>query len=100
VGNLVANAAAHGARDQPVTVQTESDASTFRITVHNHGQPIPPDVLPRLFAPMVRGADVTSKGVGLGLYIVREIVRAHGGRAEAESTAESGTRFILHIPRT
>jgi sigma-B regulation protein RsbU (phosphoserine phosphatase) len=99
VGNLVANAAAHGARDRPITVRTESDDTTCRVIVHNHGEPIAPRVLSQLFEPMVRGADVTSKGVGLGLYIVREILRAHGGRAEAQSSAEAGTRFILHIPR-
>jgi phosphoserine phosphatase RsbU/P len=98
VGNLVANAASHGARERPITVRTESDDKQFRIHVHNHGKPIPPHVLPRLFQPMVRGADVTSKGVGLGLYIVSEIVRAHGGRTEAESTEEAGTRFTLHLP--
>jgi sigma-B regulation protein RsbU (phosphoserine phosphatase) len=99
VGNLVANAASHGARDRPITVRTESDDAGFRIHVHNHGQPIPPHVLPRLFQPMVRGADVQSKGVGLGLYIVSEIVRAHGGRTEATSTADAGTTFTLHLPR-
>lgn len=100
VGNLVANAASHGARDRPITVRTEGDDTEVRISVHNHGEPIAPEVLPRLFAPMVRGASVTSKGVGLGLYIVREIVRAHGGRVDATSTAEAGTTFTLHLPRT
>ena len=98
---LVANAprgAAHGARERPITVRTESDDSSFRVIVHNHGEPIAAHVLPQLFEPMIRGTDVTSKGVGLGLYIVREILRAHGGRAQAESSAEAGTRFILHIP--
>lgn len=99
VGNLVANAASHGARDQPITVRTEGDVAEFRISVHNHGEPIAPEVLPLLFTPMVRGASVTSKGVGLGLYIVREIVRAHGGRVDATSTAEAGTAFTLRLPR-
>lgn len=98
VGNLVANAAAHGARDQPITVRGEGDAQGFRISVHNQGLPIRPDVLPRLFEPMVRGQDAGSKGVGLGLYIVREIVRAHGGSVEATSTAEAGTTFVLRLP--
>lgn len=99
VGNLVANAAAHGARDQPITVRTDSEGEDFRIEVHNHGEPIQPELLPRLFEPMVRGKDAGSKGVGLGLYIVREIVRAHGGRTEAKSTAEAGTSFTLLLPR-
>jgi phosphoserine phosphatase RsbU/P len=98
VGNLVANAVAHGAPDRPITVRTESSGGTFRVSVHNHGNPIPQDVLPRLFEPMVRGADATAKGVGLGLYIVREIVRAHGGRVEVRSSAEAGTVFVLELP--
>jgi sigma-B regulation protein RsbU (phosphoserine phosphatase) len=99
VGNLVSNAASHGAPGQPVTVRTESTGDHFRITVHNEGKPIPPDVLPRLFEPMVRGADAGSQGVGLGLYIVAAILRAHGGRVHAQSTAEAGTSFILELPR-
>jgi phosphoserine phosphatase RsbU/P len=99
VGNLVANAATHGPPGKPVTVRTESDGAEFRVSVHNEGAPIPADVLPRLFEPMVRGADTgASKGVGLGLFIVREIVQAHAGHVEATSTAEAGTRFTLHLP--
>jgi sigma-B regulation protein RsbU (phosphoserine phosphatase) len=99
VGNLVSNAASHGAPGRPVTVRTESVGSEVRITVHNEGKPIPPDVLPRLFEPMVRGTNAGSNGVGLGLYIVAAIVRAHGGRVHAQSTAEEGTSFILELPR-
>jgi sigma-B regulation protein RsbU (phosphoserine phosphatase) len=99
VGNLVSNAASHGEPGRPVTVRTESTPGEFRITVHNEGKPIPPEVLPRLFEPMVRGADAGSKGVGLGLYIVGAIVQAHGGRVRAESTAEAGTSFVLELPR-
>lgn len=99
VGNLVSNAASHGEPGRPVTVRTESMEGGFRICVHNEGKPIPPDVLPRLFEPMVRGADAGSQGVGLGLYIVAAILRAHGGTVRAESTAEAGTSFILELPR-
>lgn len=99
VGNLVSNAASHGEPGRPVTVRTESTEDGFRICVHNEGKPIPPDVLPRLFEPMVRGADAGSQGVGLGLYIVAAILRAHGGTVRAESTAEAGTSFILELPR-
>ena len=99
VGNLVSNAVSHGDPGRPITVRTESTQSGFRISVHNEGTPIPPDVLPRLFEPMVRGADAGSKGVGLGLYIVAAILRAHGGAVRAESTAQAGTTFILELPR-
>lgn len=98
VGNLVANAVAHGAPGEAVAVRTESDAAGFRVSVHNGGDPIPAELLPRLFDPMVRGKDAGNKGVGLGLFIVREIARAHGGRVEAASTAGDGTTFSLYLP--
>jgi phosphoserine phosphatase RsbU/P len=98
VGNLVANAVNHGARGEPVTVRSEADATRFRISVHNHGKPIPPELVPLLFEPMVRGEEPgASKGVGLGLYIVREIARGHGGQVEASSGPE-GTTFTITIP--
>lgn len=100
VGNLVANAANHGAKGEPITVRSEAGGSKFRITVHNHGQPIPEHILPQLFEPMVRGAAPgASQGVGLGLFIVREIARGHGGRVEARSDP-TGTAFSIEIPRT
>jgi phosphoserine phosphatase RsbU/P len=100
MGNLVANAATHGASGRPITVRTEGEGARFRIEVHNEGAPIPPELLPRLFEPMVRGAEAgASQGVGLGLYIVREIMRAHGGAVHVRSTAADGTRFVLELPR-
>ncbi len=99
IGNLVSNAATHGASDLPITVRSEGDGQRFRITVHNEGKPIPPELLPNLFEPMVRGSDAgVGKGVGLGLYIVREIVRAHGGQVDVRSSAEAGTSFTLDLP--
>lgn len=98
VGNLVANSVAHGAPGEAVTVRTQSAPDGFRVSVHNGGDPIPAEVLPRLFDPMVRGRDAGSQGVGLGLFIVREIARAHGGRVEAFSTAAEGTTFTIHLP--
>jgi phosphoserine phosphatase RsbU/P len=99
VGNLVANAANHGDRRAPITVRSQGDGALFRVTVHNSGAPIPPGMLPQLFHPMVRGAAPgAGKGVGLGLYIVRAIARAHGGDVTVRSTAEEGTTFGLEWP--
>jgi sigma-B regulation protein RsbU (phosphoserine phosphatase) len=99
VGNLVANAVSHGAAGRPVTVRTDSTGAGFRVAVHNEGKPIPPAILPGLFAPMVRGDPGTvSKGVGLGLYIVREIARGHGGSVQVQSTAAEGTTFTIELP--
>ncbi|MEJ8840624.1 PAS domain-containing sensor histidine kinase [Ramlibacter sp. AN1133] len=98
VGNLVANAVNHGDKRQPVTVRTEDAPGVFRISVHNGGAPIPPQLLPTLFEPMVRGAAPGAKGVGLGLYIVRAVVQAHGGQVAARSSAEEGTTFRMELP--
>jgi sigma-B regulation protein RsbU (phosphoserine phosphatase) len=99
IGNLVANAVTHGEAAQPITVRTEGAPGLCRVSVHNHGQPIPPQMQQRLFEPMVRGADAgAAQGVGLGLYIVREIARAHGGEVRVRSAPQEGTTFALEWP--
>ncbi|WP_395689155.1 ATP-binding protein [Caenimonas koreensis] len=101
VGNLVANAMAYGSRDAPVTVRTCVDGPTFSITVHNHGEPIRQDLLDTIFQPMVRGENGNASGrsVGLGLFIVSEIARMHGGAVTARSTLEGGTEFTARLQR-
>jgi sigma-B regulation protein RsbU (phosphoserine phosphatase) len=99
IGNLVANAVTHGEAAQPITVRTEGAPGVCRVSVHNHGQPIPPQLQQRLFEPMVRGAEAgAAQGVGLGLYIVREIARAHGGQVRVRSAPQEGTTFVLEWP--
>jgi signal transduction histidine kinase len=68
------------------------------LTVHNRGNPIPAGVLPRLFEPFQRG-DTSSAGLGLGLYIVSEIARAHHGSVTVTSTAPEGTTFTVTLPK-
>ena len=103
LGNLVANAMAYGAPRRPVRVSSriDADAGIATITVHNEGLPIPAELMPRLFEPMTRGegVDNSQRSVGLGLYIVRQIARAHGGDVEVASTAHDGTSFMLRMPR-
>ena len=101
IGNLVANAVAYGASDSAVWITSQIDATTFTIAVHNDGPPVPLDLLPRLFEPMTRGENTggIANSVGLGLFIVREIVRAHGGDISVESSAEAGTTFTGILPR-
>jgi sigma-B regulation protein RsbU (phosphoserine phosphatase) len=101
LGNLVANATTYGAFDSPVLVTTRIEAETFALDVHNRGNPIATEVLPTLFEPMTRGVGATNSGrsVGLGLFIVREIARAHGGDVLVSSTADTGTTFTVRCPR-
>ena len=99
--NLVANAAKYGSSAEPVRVSLTTDGSTDALlSVHNGGKPIDPDVLPTIFEPYVRGRhDIEAGGLGLGLYISAEIVRAHGGRIEVHSTPAEGTTFAVRLPR-
>ncbi|QHI98137.1 PAS domain S-box protein [Xylophilus rhododendri] len=101
IGNLVANAAAYGEPGTPIMVTSDMDEEHFAISVHNEGRPIPADLLPRLFQPLVRGVENAGEAssVGLGLYIVDAIVKAHGGAMSVSSSAEFGTSFIATFPR-
>ncbi len=103
VVNLASNALRYGRDGTAVTVAlADAPGDALEIRVHNHGEPIPADLLPRLFEPYQRGprsSELHQGGLGLGLFIVREIVRAHGGAIEACSTAGDGTTFVARLPR-
>jgi sigma-B regulation protein RsbU (phosphoserine phosphatase) len=96
VGNLVSNAAVYGDREREITVTTRGGEPPT-VIVHNWGPPIPTEKLATLFEPMTRGTQAGGKArsVGLGLYIVREIARAHGGAASAHSTPDGSTTFTV-----
>lgn len=103
--NLIGNALQHGAADGPVLARTTGQPDGVRISVHNHGDPIPESELAGIFDPLHRYAakrteQPNRQNLGLGLYIVREIVAAHGGRIEVRSTAEDGTTFLVWLPRS
>jgi signal transduction histidine kinase len=102
VSNLVGNALEHSPPDAPVTVAlADRGESEMVLEVKNAGAPIPADLLPHIFDPFRRGtADRAASGhLGLGLFIAAEIVRAHGGTIQVESTAEDGTTFRVVLPR-
>ena len=105
--NLVINALKYGVETKPILVSLDGNQTDLvTLTVHNFGVPISAEVLPNLFAPLVRGSleDVTSRvpagaNMGLGLYIVNTIVKAHSGRISVTSSAEEGTHFKVRLPR-
>jgi sigma-B regulation protein RsbU (phosphoserine phosphatase) len=98
--NLISNAVAYGDEAAPIVVTSQVHADAFVLSVRNHGTPIDAALLPTLFQPMVRGTDFGSahRSVGLGLYIVAGIVRAHGGDVVAHSSVEAGTTFTASFP--
>ncbi len=100
VGNLVANAMAYGSAERDVTVTSWLAGGMAGIDVHNEGPPIPPALMSAIFEPMVRGTPENSaaRSVGLGLFIVRAIADAHGGKVKVRSSAEAGTTFEFSFP--
>ena len=104
VSNLIGNAVTYSPPDAVVWVSIEDGGDRVILSINNQGPPIPPELLPRLFDPFRRGRHAssghTSKGLGLGLYISDQIVRAHGGSIEVQSNAESGTTVRVALPRS
>lgn len=102
--NLIGNAVQHGAGHLPVTVTLDASDVRLLLTVHNFGKAIPKDVLPFIFNPMGRYSPEASvengpyASLGLGLFIVEQIVSAHEGSIEVSSDAETGTTFVVGIP--
>ncbi len=98
--NLIGNAIEHGAAERPIHVRVLGSQNEVALEVRNEGAPIPADALGTLFDPFRRAVrNVPSKhgGLGLGLYIVDQIVRAHGGTIDVRS-GEDGTTFGVHLP--
>lgn len=98
--NLLTNALRHGAPDREVTLSWRAEAGRKVICVHNHGAPIPAALQGQIFEPFRRGeAAVGTRGsVGLGLYIVKQIVAAHGGAVRVRSAEPEGTTFEVVLP--
>ena len=102
--NLLGNAVQHGATNKPIEVNLTSSQNFVTIKITNHGKPIPESKIKHIFEPLVRhleneNADYALQtSLGLGLYIVREIVLAHKGTLNVTSTEEKGTSFEILLP--
>lgn len=100
LANLVANALKHSPSGLPVVIevapQERQDGHWVLLTVADQGTGVPPQLLPRLFERFVRGSG--SPGLGLGLYLARQIAVAHGGTLEVQSQPGKGARFELALP--
>jgi signal transduction histidine kinase len=100
--NLLGNALAHGAADQPVSARIDGTNDPVVFEVHNRGA-MPAEALAGLFQPFGSGVEKRrqhSGGFGLGLYITQQIVLAHSGTIEVTSSLDDGTRVIVTLPRT
>lgn len=96
--NLIDNALKHSKPDAAVVIRCLPDGRDAVVDVENEGEPIPDEELRRLFEPFVRGGGAVEKeGVGLGLYISRELVHAHGGSIEV-SCPTGRVRFRIRLP--
>ena len=103
VTNLVTNALKYSPADSRVRVEARGVDGWVFLAVHNTGTPIPTDKLPFLFQPLRRATnevDRAGRSVGLGLYIVDHIARAHGGSVEVSSSEREGTTFTVRLPRS
>jgi heavy metal sensor kinase len=99
VANLVDNAIKYTPAGGRVTVSAALTDGGLRIEVADTGIGIPPTDLPRIWDRLYRGDHSRSaRGLGLGLTLVKSIVEAHGGRAEAHSDPGAGARFVVEVP--
>ena len=100
--NLLRNAFAYGAADQPVRLRAASGGGEFELTVANAGDPIPPELQARLFGPYIHGTDQPGRhGVGLGLHVAAAIARAHGGQLSfCSSPAETCFTFRMKLAKS
>lgn len=101
LANLIGNAAQHGSAGSPVAVTVTGGDQAVQVSVDNESDPIPTEELQSLFEPLRRHAndsDTSDRNLGRGLFIVREIARAHGGDATA-SMAGRRVSFNLLLPK-
>jgi len=98
--NLLQNALKYSAASAPIELEVRQAADEVVVSVTDHGAGIPVDLLPRLFQRFsrIRRGEADPGGFGLGLYIARLIVEAHGGRVWAESAVGSGSRIGFSLP--
>jgi signal transduction histidine kinase len=105
LSNLIRNAVAYGKRGSTITLKAHSENGEVVLSVHNEGRPIPKKKHAIIFDPLIRGEMVKqgerreADSLGLGLYIVRQIVLAHRGTIELTSNATEGTTFTVRLPR-
>jgi signal transduction histidine kinase len=99
LSNLIGNALTHGSPDSPVKVFVATTNDDLLMRVWNDGTPIPAENIAKIFEPFWRQSSEAGRGgLGLGLHICSQIVRAHGGHLTVTSNAIHGTEFAVRLP--
>jgi len=98
---LIGNAVQYGFADLPIDVKVIGDLKGVTLSVHNEGVPIPKNAISGIFDALVRGGTEvkSTTNLGLGLYITKEIISAHGGTISVTSSEKDGTTFTALLPR-
>ena len=96
IGNLVENAVRHGAGTVTVVVQPAEDVSAVAVAVRDEGDGVAPELVPRIFRQFWRAK--RRGGAGLGLYIVKGLVEAHGGTITVQQAPGGGAEFRFTVP--
>jgi signal transduction histidine kinase len=97
VTNLINNAVKY--TDSDITVKLTCNDVDFKISVSDRGCGIPKKEIPRLFTLFHRGNHKTKKGLGIGLYIAKQVINSHNGTIEIESLKNQGTTFTIHLSK-
>ncbi len=96
--NLIGNAIKYGAGG-PIDIRLRKANASALVIVEDRGIGIPPDALDRIFGRFERSSGTENfSGLGLGLFITREIVEQHGGSIHAENREGGGARFVVELP--
>jgi signal transduction histidine kinase len=98
LGNLVENAVRHGAGTVTIVVEPDSRKQGAVVSVRDEGEGIPPEAVPRVFRQFWRGHGQPRGGTGLGLYIVKGLVEAHGGAITVRRAPGGGAEFRFSLP--
>lgn len=100
--NLIQNAVRYSAPPTPILITIQSEETRVAIAVADQGIGIPATALPHVFGQFYRAANAHSRsaaGMGIGLYIVQQIIQLHGGEIVVDSTPDVGSVFTVRLPR-
>ena len=100
IANLLSNAIKYSPDGGPIIVSVENGATTATVSVADSGIGVPADSLPRLFERYFRapGSERAAKGIGLGLFVTKRLIQAHGGSVGVVSEAGHGSTFSFELP--